>query len=330
VNYGSGTPAEAAAWVKDAASVPTRTPLWEIGNEIYGPWEVDNHPDPHTPQSYATYSSQFISAMRAADPKAQIGVPYTLTAEQAAGTGIGVNDPEGWNKTVLQADGSKINFVDMHWYPVWGTPTLTNAQIMATVQGIPSVMRGMKADLAKYSPGAKILIGETSISQTRIPADTQPIGALASAATVLEFLSQGADSIDWWDLHNSATGVIGALSAGTAGEPPVNTPLPTYYGYRMASVLAAPGSKVTSLSAPGASVLAYGSQRGSTHSVLLINSGDSARTVAVRGLSANGSLRTYNYSAQDPAVTRGSIAASAAHAGVPLPPESMVVLTTAK
>ena len=39
VNYGSGTPAEAAAWVSHAAG---RVALWEVGNENYGCWEVNN------------------------------------------------------------------------------------------------------------------------------------------------------------------------------------------------------------------------------------------------------------------------------------------------
>ena len=43
VNYGSGTPAEAAAWVSHARSTPgDSVALWEVGNENYGCWEVNN------------------------------------------------------------------------------------------------------------------------------------------------------------------------------------------------------------------------------------------------------------------------------------------------
>src|ERR1700677_4282036 len=43
VNYGSGTPAEAAAWVTDAQTTPgDSVALWEVGNESYGCWEVNN------------------------------------------------------------------------------------------------------------------------------------------------------------------------------------------------------------------------------------------------------------------------------------------------
>src|SRR3984957_4826711 len=43
VNYGSGTPAEAAAWVAQAKSTAGQgVALWEVGNENYGCWEVNN------------------------------------------------------------------------------------------------------------------------------------------------------------------------------------------------------------------------------------------------------------------------------------------------
>jgi alpha-L-arabinofuranosidase len=43
VNYGSGTPAEAGAWVAQAKDTPGQgVALWEVGNENYGCWEVNN------------------------------------------------------------------------------------------------------------------------------------------------------------------------------------------------------------------------------------------------------------------------------------------------
>ena len=62
VNYGSGTPAEAAAWVTQAKSTPGQgVALWEVGNENYGCWEVNNElagpPENfagYTPNTYTT------------------------------------------------------------------------------------------------------------------------------------------------------------------------------------------------------------------------------------------------------------------------------------
>ncbi len=62
VNYGSGTPAEAAAWVAQAKSTAGQdVALWEVGNENYGCWEVNNElagpPENfagYTPNTYTT------------------------------------------------------------------------------------------------------------------------------------------------------------------------------------------------------------------------------------------------------------------------------------
>ena len=67
VNYGSGTPAEAAAWVAQAKSTPGQgVALWEVGNENYGCWEVNNElagpPENfagYTPNTYTTVNGVF-------------------------------------------------------------------------------------------------------------------------------------------------------------------------------------------------------------------------------------------------------------------------------
>jgi alpha-L-arabinofuranosidase len=55
VNYGSGTPGEAAAWVRHAnITNHCGFKYWEIGNENYGHWEHDENSPPHDPLTYAT------------------------------------------------------------------------------------------------------------------------------------------------------------------------------------------------------------------------------------------------------------------------------------
>jgi hypothetical protein len=82
VNYGSGTPQEAAAWVKYAnVTRHYHIRYWEIGNELYGngtygaTWETDKHA--LGPASYASNALQFIQAMKAVDPFIQIGLVLT-------------------------------------------------------------------------------------------------------------------------------------------------------------------------------------------------------------------------------------------------------------
>ena len=328
VNYGSGTPGEAAAWVSDARSQPGhQVALWEVGNENYGPWETDDHSGPHTPASYAQNAAPFFQEMHQADPAARIGFPFALTAQQAAGTGTGVADPAQWNATILGQDGGQIDFADTHWYPFYGTPSLTPQQIIGTVRTIPSVMRGIRSTLGRYDPRAAVVIGETNISNAEISYNVQPVAALFAAGTALEWLSQGAQSVDWWDIHNYGTpqGDFGMLSSGTSGEPAADTPFPAYDGYALASLLTAPGAHLSALESPSPTLTAFASRRSQSQSVLLINSDPvHPASVSLRGMS--GTLRTYTYSASDPRISQATTTGSAARAGVTMAPESVQVL----
>ena len=75
VNYGTGTPGEAAAWVLSANKTNhCGFKYWEIGNECYGSWETDSHAIPHDPYTYATNAAAYIQQMKAAYPAVPIKV----------------------------------------------------------------------------------------------------------------------------------------------------------------------------------------------------------------------------------------------------------------
>ena len=73
-NYGTGTPAEAAACVAYSKSKGYGFKYWEVGNECYGTWEDDTTSSPHSGLEYATRAAQYIQAMKAADPTIKVGV----------------------------------------------------------------------------------------------------------------------------------------------------------------------------------------------------------------------------------------------------------------
>ena len=151
VNYGSGTPAEAASWVTQAKDTPGEgVALWEVGNENYGCWEINDElataptdyqgyrlagtssdgtpSEPNCPQhtegeaagtqtlatSYAAHAKLFLQAMKAADPSAEIGVPIAL-GQSVPGSNVPYNSE--WNSTVLPAVAKDISFVDV--VPAW-------------------------------------------------------------------------------------------------------------------------------------------------------------------------------------------------------------------
>ncbi|MFE2971942.1 hypothetical protein ACFXKC_51985 [Streptomyces sp. NPDC059340] len=86
-NYGSGTPQEAAAWVRYANTTQGYgVTYWEIGNEVFGnghygsSWEYDTHAD-KSPRAYRTAVLDFISAMKAADPTIKVGIALTTPGQ---------------------------------------------------------------------------------------------------------------------------------------------------------------------------------------------------------------------------------------------------------
>ena len=286
VNYGSGTPAEAAAWVSHAGG---SVALWEVGNENYGCWEVNNwlaqapehfsgyQPNDYTsvngvtenptcPQvtqgdaagtqmlatSYAVNARAFLAAMKRAYPSARIGVPWAFGSQVA---GASVPDNTEWNDTVLGQDGRYVSFVDAHYYPfgfsgATGGSNPSDQQVLQALASVPSLYQQIRGELNARDPGAQVVVGETGVSNNETTTVCTPTGALFAAGDVLSWLAAGAQSVDWWDMNNY--GNTGSACASpdygmfTSGSPPA--PETPYYGYLLASVLAQPHALLSAIS----------------------------------------------------------------------------------
>ena len=241
VNYGSGTPAEAAAWVSHARTSGDGVALWEVGNENYGCWEVNNwlaqapenfqgyqpndystvngvYENPTCPQvtqgdakgtqtlatSYAVNARPFLAAMKQADPSARIGVPWAFGSDVA---GAAVPDNTEWNNTVLGQDGRYAGFVDAHYYPfsfsgATGGANPGDQQVLQSLMAVPSLYRQIRGELDAYAPRAQVVVGETGVSNNETITVCTPTGALFAAGDVLSWLAAGAQSVDWWDMNN--------------------------------------------------------------------------------------------------------------------------------
>jgi hypothetical protein len=377
VNYGSGTPAEAAAWVTHSLTTPgDSVALWEVGNENYGCWEVNNElaqapehfqgykPNDYTtvngvtenttcPQvtqgdaqgtqtlatSYAVNARQFMIAMKQASPAAQIGVPWAFGSTVA---GASVPDNTEWNNTVLGQDGRYISFVDAHYYPfsfsgAAGGSNPTDQQVLQSLMSVPSQYSQIRGELDARDPSAQVVVGETGVSNNETTTVCTPTGALFAAGDVLSWLAAGARSVDWWDMNNYGNTTASCTNPDygmfTSSSPPVaETP---YYGYVLASVLAAPGALLATMgTTDAADVLAYQARLpGGQEAVAFINTNtSSAETVSFRANSPlQGRLRTWTYSAanqnaSNSDIVQGTASASALGHGITLPAESMVIL----
>jgi hypothetical protein len=365
VNYGSGTPAQAAAWVAAATRTPGQgVALWEVGNETYGCWEANNElaappanyrgykpslnrNNPTCPwvsqgkaagirtlaTSYAAHASRFLQAMKAADPAARIGVPWALDRSVQGGT---IPRSSEWNDTVLRADGKYVSFVDAHYYPFdfsgnTGGANPTDQRVLRSLLDIPSLYGSIRAGLNAHDPGASVVIGETAVSNSMTTTNCTPVGALFAAGDVLSWLAAGAESVNWWDMNNEGNTTSRCVNPDygrfTSSSPPVReTP---YYGYLLASVLARPHALLGTLPTSDPSdVLGFQSALpDGRHAVAFININTrSAVTVTFQPSAAlSGTLRTWRY--KNGLATGTTSAASVAN-GIRLPAESITVLET--
>ena len=119
VNFGSGTPQMAAAWVKYAnITKKYGVKYWEIGNEVGGHWECGG---PVNTRDYARRYIEFYEAMKAVDPS------ITIVAQCGYADSSEVYDGVPSLKDFVDrlAQDKKEKYLDafsIHDYPNWNQP----------------------------------------------------------------------------------------------------------------------------------------------------------------------------------------------------------------
>jgi len=289
-NYGTGTPEEAADWVRYAnVTKHYGVTYWTIGNELYGNghyganWEADNHAD-KSPTGYANGVVAFADAMKAVDPTVKIGAVLTMPANWPDAV-VADGDPGNWNKTVLSIAGSKIDFVDLHWYPGGGSA----AESLTKPAQLTDALYLVRQQLSKYAGSNASRIG-ISLTETNVGVgqNTQP-GALYLADAYSALLEQGVFTVNWWDVHNGIGtvstvagqtdyGDFGMLSSanctpdGSTCEPALNTPFAPYHGLSIVNMFARPGDQFIRAATDQPMVTAHAARRPNGDlAVLLVN-----------------------------------------------------------
>ena len=131
VNAGNGTPEEARHWVeyvngpadsewgrKRAANGhprPYHVRYWEIGNELYGAWQI-GHTDG---AGYAARYGNFVAAMRKADPD----ILFIANGQRRALLGSKLRDQTpGWNQALVEENGRMVRSISVHSLEGSGIP----------------------------------------------------------------------------------------------------------------------------------------------------------------------------------------------------------------
>ncbi len=158
LNAGTGTPEQAAAWVKYCRDTGLDVTAFAVGNEVYMAEPQD--PSAKTPQEYIGFYLRCWDEVQKAAPGTKLGA-------------IGLHDTglvplsrhPDWLQAILQAIGDKTDFIDLHnsYAPVIRTVGLdltgevpsddefALAMVGASVY-VQDNFAATKADLAQYAP----------------------------------------------------------------------------------------------------------------------------------------------------------------------------------
>jgi alpha-L-arabinofuranosidase len=290
VNYGTGTPAEAAAWVRYAKQKNDHVTAWAIGEETWGNGgipRINFEPDAHadkSPQAYATNALKFIAAMKRADPAARVGVE--LFGVQGA-------PAQPWDETVMSIVGKKADFVDIHAYP-FGLDDTSDAAILAFPRSNAAKLAAVRQLVNKYaSPRTDIVVGETNSAAQPTAQQIGQVNALYLADDMLSLLDGGAANVDWWALHNGGYGFfgggdLGLLSTGsddcnddnTICAPPAQTPFRPYWAMQMVGALTCGGGAMVPVSSADPLVVGHAVRRSDGRLALLIQNDNPAAAIA--------------------------------------------------
>ncbi|MFD9777498.1 cellulose binding domain-containing protein [[Kitasatospora] papulosa] len=346
-NYGTGTPQEAADWVRYANVTRSYgAKYWEIGNEIYGNghygsgWEADEHPD-KSPREYARNVLSYAEAMKAVDPTIKIGAVLTTPGDWPDGI-VGAGDSADWNHTVLSAVAGAIDFAIVHSYP--GGATADEA--LDRTARLPGQLREVRRQIDRYAGerSSKIGIALTEVN-SNVQMNSRPNGLFA-ADTYMTALENGVFNVDWWNVHNGPTKVetvdgdtdfndFGLLSSGgcvgDVCQPAVNTPFHPYFGIKSLTKLGRPGDTMVASSTDSDQVSAHAVHRADgTVSVMLINKdplNSHTADISYAGYTPTAQAPVmHRYGRGDTDVTR--VAATAGGDPV-LPPYSITTITVA-
>jgi alpha-N-arabinofuranosidase len=293
VNYGDGTPAEAAAWVTNANIINhCKFKYWEVGNENYGTWENDSNTYPHDPYTYAVRAAQYIAQMKAADPTINIGVPV-VTGEDSNDNGYSSHPVyntrtgtyhNGWTPVVLatlKSLGVVPDFLVYHVYPESGTDNDQSLlQASGNWAGDAANLRQQINDYAGTAgTNIELLCTENNAdSGNQGKQSTSIVNGLYLADSLAQLMKTEINGFVWWDLRNGTdtsgdfdSSLYGWRSNGDLGIiGNANTRYPTFFAFKLMQYFAAPGDTVLNATSDYSLLSTYATRKADGSLALLV------------------------------------------------------------
>jgi alpha-N-arabinofuranosidase len=338
-DYGSGTPAEAAAWVQESnVTNHYGFKYWEIGNESYGSWETDTNTVPHDPYTYAQRFQQYYTQMKAIDPTIKIGaVAVPGEDSYANNTNHPVVNPvtgvthNGWTPVMLatlHSLGVTPDFLIYHRYPQ--NPGGESDQGLLLSNGTwSSDAADLRQQLNDYlgAAGPAVELDNTennSVSSGPGKQTTSLVNGLFLADSICAAMNTEFNAVTWWDLrngqetgNNNSSSLYGWRQYGdygvvdSANPPGPADTYPTYYVERLLQHFAHGGDHLVSAASdyPFLSVCAAQRTAGGLTLLVVNNSGSDAlnANISISGASPGSTGTLYSYGIpQDNAAETGT------------------------
>ncbi len=345
VNYGSGTPAEAAAWVRNAnVTNHCAFKYWEIGNEVYGTWETDTNVPPNDAYTYALRATNYIRQMKAADPTIKIGI--VLTPGEDGSVNGNTTHPAtnlltgqihyGWTPVLLstlRSLGVTPDFGIYHRYPEYTAKNQVNCSdsdplVLQSSSGWSADAGDLRRQIAGYfgPTGTNIeLVCTENNSDAGYQGvqSTSLVNGLYYADNLGRLTQTEFNSYVWWDLRNGTDTagsfdptLYGWRSYGDLGMiNGLNTKHPTFYAAKLMQYFAQPGDTILGATSDYLLLSVYAARRASGAVSLLVLNKDTATSfnaqVALAGFTPNllAGLRSYGLAQDQAARTNGPASA---------------------
>ncbi len=346
VNYGTGTPEEAADWVRHSnVEMGNGFEYWEVGNENYGSWETDHNTRPQDPVTYATRFAEYARQMKAVDCRIKVGAvieagedDYSTYADEVVVNPRTGASHHGWSSVMLatfQRLGVTPDFVIYHRYEQ-GPGGENDAYLLGAARGWAGDAGSIRQMLSDYlgPAAASVEIDSTeanSVYDAPGKQSTSLVNGLFLADSVGNILQTEFNSFVWWDLRNSQNagnnastlygwrlyGDYGIVDAATPAAPADR--YPTFYVYKLLKHFARGGETVISATTDyrGLGVYAVRGRQGHGLNLLVINKNPTtalAAAITINGWRAAPKAELYSYGIpEDDAARTGSGSADVAH-----------------
>jgi hypothetical protein len=336
-NYGSGTPAEAAGWVRHSnVTNHYAFKYWEIGNENYGTWETDSNTFPHDPYTYATRATNYFQQMKAADPTIKVGVVVT-PGEDNNSNGY-TNYPatnlitgqihRGWTPVVLatlKAAGITPDFLIHHVYPEY-TGQESDPALLQSATGWAKDAADLRSQIGAYFGPAGtnielVCTENNSNAGEQGKQSTSLVNGLYYSDSLAQLMKTEFNAFIWWDLRNGSN-ILGSFDATLYGWRTngdlgmiggLTNQYPPFYAAKLMQYFARPGDTILNASSDYSLLAAYAARPASGAVTLLVLNKDTTTNfnaqIALTGFapSAAATVRSYGIPQDEAARTNAAL-----------------------